>query len=175
MLISMRGPTRTILLLIFTSLAAVSVFGGSGNPVSNRSQDVPTDMLITLERTACYGMCPDYKLTISADCSVAFEGRRFVKKIGIAKSTISQAQLRELLSAFEKINYFRLRDRYEDYTDGCKQWWTDNPSAFTSIRINGKSKSVRHYYGCRGIDELDDLKNLEQTIDDLVNSAQWIR
>jgi hypothetical protein len=139
------------------------------------TQGVPEDTLITLERTPCFGMCPMYKITISADGRVVFEGRNYVKKIGTAKSTILQQRLRELLAAFEKIGYFDLRDRYNEPEDGCKQWATDNPSAITSIRINGKSKSVSHYYGCRGPEVLAELRKLEQAIDDAVDSAQWIR
>ena len=70
-----------------------------------------------------------------------FEGRRFVKKVGTAKSSISQEHLRELINRFEKINYFNLRGRYHDPEDGCDEFVTDHPSANTSIRINGKSRA----------------------------------
>jgi hypothetical protein len=136
---------------------------------------VPEDTLITLERTGCYGMCPIYKVSISADGAVVFEGNRFVKKVGTARSAISEEQIRELLAGFEKINYFELNDQYVKPEDGCKQWLTDNPSAITSITRNGKSKLVTHYYGCRGLEVLKELEKLEQAIDDAVNSSQWIR
>ncbi|MEK6304520.1 MAG: DUF6438 domain-containing protein [Acidobacteriota bacterium] len=164
--------------VLFASLVAILVltvgvrFGIQASPAA---QQVPQDTLITLERTVCYGTCPSYKLTISADGAVVFEGRRFVKKIGTVQSTISQEQLRKLIDRFEKINYFQLRSRYEQPTDGCTELVTDHPSANTSIRINGKSKSVRHYYGCTGIEVLDELTKLEQAIDDAVDTAQWIR
>ncbi len=165
--------------MILLSIAALTALPFGVNDVAScyarQTQNVPQDTLITLERTECYGTCPSYKVTISADGTVTFEGCRFVKQVGHAKSNISQQQLQGLVSAFEKINYFSLRDRYEDYHDGCKQWWTDSPTAITSIRINGKTKSVRHYYGCGGVDELDYLKDLEQAIDTAVNSAQWVR
>src|SRR5215510_11697948 len=40
-------------------------------------QDIPPDTLITLEHTECYGECPSYELTIRADGTVVFVGRRF--------------------------------------------------------------------------------------------------
>lgn len=163
---------------LFASLVAILVLTASGVSdirASEAAQQVPQDTLITLERTVCYGMCPSYKLTISGDGAVVFEGRRFVKKLGTAQSTISQEQLRELIDRFDKMNYFALRNRYQDPEDGCGEFVTDHPSANTSIRINGKSESVRHYYGCRGIDVLDELTKLEQAIDDAANTAQWIR
>jgi len=162
--------------VVFASLVAILVLTvGGGIRASSAAQQIPQDTLITLERTVCYGFCPNYKLTISADGAVVFEGRRFVKKIGTVQSTISQEKLRELINKFEKIAYFQLRNRYEHTRDGCEGVVTDHPSANTSIRINGKSKSVRHYYGCTGLEVLDDLTKLEQAIDDAVDTAQWIR
>jgi hypothetical protein len=155
------------------SLVAAFLFGAAdGQP---QTGEVPRDTVITLERTECYGFCPSYILTITADGSVIFEGRRHVKKLGAAKSTISRERLLALIGEFEKINYFELRDRYEDNSDGCKEWRIDHPSAITSITVNGKSKSVRHYYGCIGLDVLAKLESLEQAIDEAANTAQWIR
>lgn len=178
----MRNSAQVIALLILVSLAAASAHDANPKSTSNQlrhneanTQDIPKDTLITLERTPCFGMCSAYKITISADGRVVFEGRRDVKKIGTAKSMISQQVLREMLAAFEKIGYFDLRDRYNEPEDGCKQWATDNPSAITSITMGGKSKRVEHYYGCYGIEVLAELKKLEQGIDDAVNSQQWIR
>ena len=170
---------RSIRVLIITTLA-LGFWGylpeGSRMEMDTASaQKAPPDTLITLERTGCYGMCPIYKVSISADGTVIFEGTRFVKKVGTARSTISEEQIRELIVAFDKINYFELRDQYVKPEDGCKQWLTDNPSAITSINRSGKSKSVTHYYGCRGIEVLKDLEKLEQAIDNAVNSGQWIR
>lgn len=170
---------RVLRILIITSLALSS---WAYSPPKSRlqtskptEQTVPQDTLITLERTGCYGMCPIYKVSISPDGTVVFEGKRFVKKVGTARSVITEEQIRELIGAFEKINYFELSDQYMGPDDGCKQWFTDHPSAITSITRNGKSKSVTHYYGCRGLDVLKDLERLEQAIDDAVNTAQWIR
>lgn len=157
-----------ILSFIAISLLASSVSRDGG-------QEVPADTIITLERTVCYGTCPSYKVIISADGTVSFEGRQFVKTVGKATNSIQQDKLRGLLAEFDKIGYFDLKDNYEGRGDGCKQWMTDNPSAITSIRINGRSKTVSHYYGCRGVDVLEDLKKLESAIDDAVNSEQWIR
>jgi hypothetical protein len=174
----MRTLPQINRLIVFAALFSALAFAQTNSrfqTVEARAQTIPPDTLITLERTACYGTCPIYKITISAGGTVVFEGRRFVKKVGTVKSAVSQEQLRELLAAFEKINYFELRDRYEQPEDGCKQWATDNPSAITSVTINGKSKSVTHYHGCGGIEVLAELRKLEQAIDNAVNSAQWIR
>ena len=173
----MFGPVRIIFSL---SLVMVPGFVTSSAQLSDlqrskaSSQAVPLDTLITFERTVCYGTCPSYKVTITADGSVTFEGRRFVTYVGIAKSSITREQLRKLIARFEQIKFFALKDRYETLLDGCQSEVTDHPSAITSITVDGKSKSVWHYFGCSGPEGLAELSKLEQLIDETVNSDQWI-
>ena len=65
----MRMFSRIFWPYIITSLLTTSIFGNVVRPANVRlqknevtAQDIPQDMLITLERTRCYGMCPDYKI-----------------------------------------------------------------------------------------------------------------
>ena len=139
------------------------------------SQDVPQDLMITLERTACYGFCPVYKLTITADGAVVFEGRQFVKQEGATiKSAISQERLKQLMAEFDRVKFFSLEDDYMNNPRVCAEYRTDNSSAFTSVRIDGKSKAVRHYHGCSGPKVPKELTELEDKIDEIVNTAQWL-
>lgn len=147
-----------------------SYSGQTANP-----QDIPQDLMITLERTVCFGTCPDYKLTITADGAVVFKGGRFVKKEGATiKSAISNDRLKQLMAEFDRVKFFSLEDNYSDNRRVCDELWTDNPSAFTSIRINGKSKTINHYHGCRGPKVPKELTELENKIDEIVNTAQWL-
>src|SRR5262245_50239604 len=133
-------------------------------------QTIPQDLMITLERTECFGSCPDYKLTVAADGAVVFEGRRFVKREGATeKSAISREQLKQLIAEVDRVKFFSLEDNYE-----CAELWSDNPTAFTSIRINGKSKTIKHYYGCRGPKVPKEFTELENKIDEIVNTAKWL-
>ena len=159
-------------MILVASLAALPSLG---NASQSRANEIPADLSITLERTRCYGFCPSYLLKISATGKVTFEGRFSVKFVGSAESSISREKLGELIRVFEKINYFDLRAAYETPNDGCKDWVTDGPTAITSLTINGRSKLVRHYSGCRGIAVLAELEKLEQAIDDAANTEQWIR
>src|SRR5207253_387703 len=76
-----------------------------------------------------------------------------MKDSGIITSKISQEQLRQLISEFEKADYFSLRDSYIKNEDCPRGISTDMPSAYTSIQINGRRKAISHYYGCIGKDE----------------------
>jgi hypothetical protein len=129
--------------------------------------------VITLERGACFGTCPVYKLSIFADGRVEYEGKEFVKREGKATGRITPAALKELLREFEKIDYLKLDDSYEVGSKNCPEGWTDDSSAITSLDREGKKKTIRHYHGCRGLAILDQLTALENKIDQVVNTKRW--
>jgi hypothetical protein len=122
------------------------------------------NVVITLERTACYGICPDYKITIYGDGKVEYKGNMFVKVKGQQTSKISLDKVKELIDEFYKINYFSLKDRYYDPV-------TDLPTTITSISINGKSKRVEDY--C--CDAPKELRELEDKIDEITESEKWVK
>ena len=124
-------------------------------------------VVITLERTACYGFCPIYSLTIKGNGTVLYEGEDFVETVGKAETVISREKVEQLLSEFEKIDYDSLKDSYTERTI------TDAPSVITSITRNGKTKTIEHYHG--DFNAPEKLTELEDKIDEIVDSEQWIK
>jgi Domain of unknown function (DUF6438) len=143
------------------------------SPAVPLAQAVPSDTEIVLERQRCDLRCPVYKLTISADGSVVYNGRLFVKQTGIVKSSIGKERLSELIAEIERINYFSLKDKYIPGAE-CPQVATDYPTAIISVSLNGRSKTIQHYHGCTGADVLQQLTDLESKIDRVVDTEQWI-
>jgi hypothetical protein len=138
--------------------------------------EIPDDLVITLERTFCLGDCPVYKLTIKADGILLFEGEEYTKKKGLAKTKIKPEKIKQIISEFEKADFFSLRNKYEDF-DVCEMYATDHPSEIISIQINGKSKQVNHNFGCWGEKakkELTPLVSLGEKIDEITNSKRWV-
>ena len=125
------------------------------------------ELVITLERTACFGKCPVYSLMIKGNGTVIYAGVDFVKTKGIQETTISMDAINQLVTEFEKADYFSLNDSYTAFG------MSDMPSANTSISIGGKTKAINHYLGDRSAPE--QLTELENRIDEIVNSAQWIK
>ncbi len=128
------------------------------------------NLVITLERTPCYGMCPVYKLKVFGDGTVVYEGERFVNVTGRQTSKISQDKIKELIDEFYRIGYFSLKESYTEKCDirGCMQV-TDLPTTITSITIDGKTKRVKNYFGAP--EKLDELEN---KIDDMAHSKMWV-
>jgi Domain of unknown function (DUF6438) len=138
------------------------------------AQKVERDQ-ITLERTACFGPCPMYSVTVTSDGKVKFEGRQFTKVTGKASGKITKQAFRGLVAEFKKIDYFSLPDQYSPGTPQCPQMITDHPSANTSLRLNGKTKTVAHYHGCGESGKLPQLTALENKIDLVAKTQTWIK
>lgn len=151
----------SVLLTVMISLTIGCRIRQTPDPIDLNS------VVMTLERTVCYGICPEYKLTIYGDGNVEYEGRRFVKIEGKKAITISEEKVRQLLAEFQRIDYFSLEDSYEELMA------TDMPSAYTSLTIDGKTKTVRHYHG--DFNAPEKLTDLEDKIDEIVDSNQWIK
>ncbi len=140
------------------------------------------EAIIVLARQADYfDVAPVYRLLIYPDGSVAFIGQKNVKTKGLARDRISQQDLQRLVREFEKIDYFSLRERYENTGDGCPNVGTDASSVYTSINFRGRKKSVLHYLGCNEgptggfVIFPQELSRLEDLIDVVVKSARWVK
>jgi hypothetical protein len=121
---------------------------------------------IGLRRTACYGSCPDYQVTLNGDGSIHFNGQRFVLIPGDHTAHISQDKVRELLTLFRKADFFSANN---DYRGG----WTDNPTQTVSLTIGPLSKTVTDYVGTDAGLPLA-IRNLEEEIDEAADTARWI-
>ncbi|MDQ4122238.1 MAG: hypothetical protein M3209_12430 [Acidobacteriota bacterium] len=122
---------------------------------------------------------------ISADGTVELEPKgfsgEFKEKViihKVIKSKISKEQLRQLISEFEKIDFYSLNSTFEspdkNSQSDCPELWFDSATTVTSITIKGKTKQVEHYHGCQGSEAMKKLTNLENKIDETVNIKQWV-
>lgn len=119
---------------------------------------------VTIKREGCYGACPIYQTTILGNGTVIYIGERFVKTKGIAIDSISREGVEELMDMLDQADFLSFHD-YDAYHI------TDMPGATTTVIVNGKVKTVQHYYGdCAAPKSLFDL---ESKIDKIANSEQW--
>ncbi len=142
-----------------------------------QSQQIPKDLLITIERTGCNGSCPVYNLRINADGSVSFEGIKYTETKGKAEGKISEDKIRKILKEFANAEYFILKDKYDG--ENCPQTAKDHPTVITSIQIGNKTKTVNHNLGCeensvQSISFPPKLTEMEDKIDEIVETKRWI-
>lgn len=136
--------------------------GATANPPGFRK--------LTLERTACFGACPVYRVTIHADGRVEYEGTQWVEVRGKREGRAdpeSLAELREALAGLE------LEAKHYQYgKPACGQFMTDMPGArITIVRPAGEQR-YSFNEGCTATP--DELKRLAERIDRAARTGRWI-
>jgi uncharacterized protein DUF6438 len=126
---------------------------------------------ITLERTACFGACPVYTISVSPSGEVTYEGKAHVRRMGAGTARVPRERVDSLLSELEQAGYFSFADRYLPSEPACGRAATDAPTVTTSVTLAGRTKQIAHYYGCSSVPGA--LTILEQKIDETLNSGQW--
>ncbi len=116
----------------------------------------------SIKRTPCYGRCPIYEVTIYKSGFVAYNGIRFVERLGQHRSRITQDQLKQIAAKAEEIGYFELNNNYDSPV-------TDFPTTITVLNVAGKSrKEIKNRVGAP-----DSLKEYEKFLDELLNGLTW--
>jgi ankyrin repeat protein len=129
---------------------------GSGNGV-----------VMTLERTGCFGTCPGYSVEIHGDGTVIFSGKGYVVVTGEHRDRLSVEQVSELIDKFREADYFSLEDEYNYPVTDC-------PTFMTSFRVDQVQKRVTDYVGEEaGMPEK--VSELEAAIDRVADTQKWIR
>ncbi|MBA3599940.1 MAG: hypothetical protein H0W45_01680 [Acidobacteria bacterium] len=128
-----------------------------------------------MERTEgeCFG-CPAYKVFINTDGKIIFVGIKNVEKKGVFEGKINNFQLQELIKEFENINYLQLSDKYIR-GENCPNTFSDSPYARTFFSTKNDTKSIFHHLGCEGSEDLEKLKAIEDKIDNVSNTKQWVK
>ena len=113
-----------------------------------------------MQRTACYGTCPQYTVSIYNHGNITYNGKLFVDKIGCFSAFISEDEVTAIKLLIEGIDFFSLEQEYISPI-------TDIPSVVTEVYLDGKRHKV--------IDRLEgpkSLKNCYLEIDSVINSIQ---
>lgn len=151
---------------VFRAIGVVfaAIILASCAPVEAPAEEAPVE--ITLQRTACYGFCPVYTVTISGDGQVRYEGRHFVNVVGPATATIPREDVERLLARFDEIGFDRLRGEYRGAM-------TDLPTTTITLVRDGRRKSVVDYGGT-SVGMPRAVRDLQAEIDRVAGTAQWV-
>jgi hypothetical protein len=166
------GASKAFLLCltVILSVSQIALAVGqdrSGAPVAADSLDV----VITIERKGCLGECPAYKVAITRDGNVSYDGLAHVRVKGEARGHLDSRAVDRLLAEFTRIDYWRLDDEYRELRnpDGTSWGMTDLPTTITSVSLSGRVKSVTNYLGAPA-----SLGELERLIDEVVGVKRWV-
>lgn len=127
-----------------------------------KSIDFPRNAIARIQRTACYGRCPIYTLTVYSDGSVLYEAQKWVKEEGTFQGKANPEKFQQLLNKANEIGFFELKDEYDS------EYVTDLPSVITTLRSDDVLKQVVNRY--QGPEKLSEF---EKYFDTLYLELQW--
>jgi hypothetical protein len=156
---------------------------------SCKADDPPTaadlsKIEITLQRSACFGVCPAYKVSIHGDGLVVFttelrpdepasalfaatEKREGVVLPGTHEDRIAPGAVAALFEQFRKGGFFDLRMSYRADV-------TDNPTYVLTVDTGQRQKSVEDYVGKEaGMPAV--VTELERAVDKAAGTDRWVR
>jgi hypothetical protein len=96
---------------------------------------MPAVTSATMQRGACFGRCPEYKLTIKSDGTVIYQGARNAPSLGTYQKNIGAEEATKVLNEFSQYRVDTLQDTY-------RQTISDVPGLGYTFVINGREKSV---------------------------------
>ncbi|WP_082232037.1 DUF6438 domain-containing protein [Halobacillus massiliensis] len=124
---------------------------------------------LTLERTACEGESPVYKVNISSDGDVDWEGREHVRMDGHHTWTLDEEEVQQLNELIEDFNYMSYQ-----YIQGDRQSDSAHPYCKTSVQNEkGCYREINHYLG----DTLQigrDLEVFEEKVEEIAGTRAYI-
>lgn len=122
-----------------------------------------SDSLVArIQRTACFGRCPIYTVSIYKSGYVDYVGEKWVQREGHFQSTIPQEKIQDLLIEAKKINFQGLDDIYDSNSV------TDLPSTILTLRFEEGPKIVVSRYQAPEI-----LREFEQYFDQIVEELTY--
>lgn len=143
----------------------------------------PDEVAIILERSACYGSCPAYRLTIHGDGRVYFTTgtkpvdavdavhRQFARSSGVLvqgthEDRVSPEAVGALVKQFEAVDFWHLSDKYRSHV-------TDMPTNIVTLVVGDRKKTVIDYDGVEaGMPPA--VQGLEDAIDRIAGVNRWV-
>ena len=170
------------ILTLFSALAALFMIGCSSDdyePYATRGLqrfDVEERDEFTLRRTACFGFCPIYQVTVDERDLLLFQGERFVTEAGGAVSKrLPDGSFNRIVAIAKEHGVAGFDARYpNDAGDNCAALSTDSPN----VEIEFKTKRIAHAVavnlGCAGFDGRDRFEAMVAAIEEVLDIDSWI-
>lgn len=125
-------------------------------------KEIDENAIARIQRTACFGRCPIYTLTVFEDGRVVYFGKKFTPREGKFEGKVSPDIIENLKKFAVEIGFSNFNNVYD------KQAITDLPSTITSLRTDEELKTVVNRF-----DGPQDLRKFEDFFDKLFAEVEW--
>lgn len=152
---------RLALIAALAGCATGGVGGAASGPAS-----------ISYETGPCFGACPVYKVTVNADGSGVFEGRRFTAVEGHRSFRVTPGQYARLVAHLEPLRPASGSRRYSG--EACAMMATDLPSADVTWEGPAGAQQLYFYHGC-DMEKNRPIAERLNAVPDLLPIGEFIR
>ena len=120
-----------------------------------------SEKLISIEKGACFGRCPIYKLQVHNDGSMVLEGKQFIEQVGPHVGMLDQSTLKNIKTQIEKLDWASFPEMFPTNI-------SDLPSSKLVCNIYGKSYATKWSHGAP-----EDLAALAESLHQISKNHAW--
>lgn len=121
-------------------------------------------LLISMERTGCFGTCPIYIVNIYKTGYAEYIGKNFVEKEGVYYTQFDKNYINAIYDKAVDISFFSLNNSYDNI--GI----SDLPSTIVQLHDGNVIKKVLDRY-----DSPQALKDFEKLLDMVIDQQDWVK
>lgn len=131
-------------------------------PVQKDAKLAPAEVVLSMQRTPCFGACPVYLVEVLGDGTLRFRGERHVAVTEPVELKLEPATVKQLFARVDGTDFA-----------GWKDFTNVNASDAPTVVLTYKGHTVRHY---RGDDAAPaELTKLEDDVDAILGTARWTK
>ncbi|WP_425409597.1 DUF6438 domain-containing protein [Hyphococcus sp.] len=130
----------------------------------------------TLERTACFGFCPIFKVTVDERDFLFFQGERFVTETdGVLSKRLPKGSFKKILRIARDHEFSQFDPSYPNADrNNCGPIATDNPSIILAFDTEHLDHAVKWYRGCSQFDSRAELEEMIAAVDAVLDIDEWV-
>lgn len=136
------------------------------NPVATESAATSTDqkrtLVLSYERTACFGTCPVYKMNLYSDGYATYEGRIHTPYIGPHEGKFDPETVESITALIREQGYKNWKANYESMA-------TDLPSRILTINLDGANQKIVDGGG----EAPEGLRSVERELEKNIGQVNW--
>jgi Domain of unknown function (DUF6438) len=125
---------------------------------------VENELMVSLQRTPCFGRCPVFKIELYEDGKVVYEGRAFSTRLGTHKAVASTELMKAILQKANDIKYLTFNGKYPK----GESMITDIPTTISYVKLGSESKMIYNNY-----DAPTELLEFERWLESQFESLKW--
>jgi len=154
------------------ALFAIATAAATSSTLQAQVQLTDADSVV-LERSACFGTCPAYRLSLSRLGQVVFVSHNRQEQGRRETGSIPAQGFDRVLRVAVTAAFLELPTSYTMHSSLCPTAFTDAPTATVTVFMPRLTKQVVDYHGCGTVPA--DLRTLELVIDSVAGVARWVR